>query len=48
MAKGSFNPPPQVDSMVVKFVPRKDPINVDFAEYAACSAEGSCIANPHP
>jgi 18S rRNA (adenine1779-N6/adenine1780-N6)-dimethyltransferase len=33
VAKGSFNPPPQVDSMVVKFVPRKDPINVDFAEW---------------
>merc|ERR1719253_1523401 len=33
VAKGSFNPPPQVDSMVVKFVPRKDPIAVDFGEW---------------
>merc|ERR1719159_585959 len=33
VAKGSFTPPPKVDSMVVKFVPRKDPIAVDFGEW---------------
>jgi 18S rRNA (adenine1779-N6/adenine1780-N6)-dimethyltransferase len=33
VAKGSFTPPPEVDSMVVKFVPRQPPIEVDFKEW---------------
>ncbi|KAF4726746.1 dimethyladenosine transferase, partial [Perkinsus olseni] len=33
VSKGSFNPPPEVDSMIVKFVLHKDPINVDFPEF---------------
>ena len=31
--RGSFNPPPKVDSMVVKFTPRDPPIDVDFREW---------------
>jgi 18S rRNA (adenine1779-N6/adenine1780-N6)-dimethyltransferase len=33
VSKGSFNPPPEVDSMVVKFVPRDPPIEVNFREW---------------
>lgn len=33
VSKGSFNPPPEVDSMVVKVVPRDPPIEVDFREW---------------
>lgn len=33
VARGSFNPPPEVDSMVVKVVPRDPPIPVDFREW---------------
>merc|ERR1719333_1376049 len=33
VARGSFNPPPEVDSMVVKLVPRDPPIQVDFREW---------------
>mmetsp|Transcript_16417 Transcript_16417/g.35441 ORF Transcript_16417/g.35441 Transcript_16417/m.35441 type:complete len:375 (+) Transcript_16417:136-1260(+) len=33
VAKGSFTPPPEVDSMVVKVVPRDPPIEVDFREW---------------
>jgi len=33
VARGSFNPPPEVDSMVVKVVPRDPPIEVDFREW---------------
>jgi len=33
VARGSFNPPPDVDSMVVKVVPRDPPIQVDFREW---------------
>jgi hypothetical protein len=33
VSRGSFNPPPEVDSMVVKFVPRDPPIDVDFREW---------------
>jgi 18S rRNA (adenine1779-N6/adenine1780-N6)-dimethyltransferase len=33
VARGSFNPPPEVDSMVVKVVPRDPPIQVDFKEW---------------
>merc|ERR1719235_1806837 len=33
VARGSFNPPPEVDSMVVKVVPRDPPIQVDFREW---------------
>ena len=33
VAKGSFNPPPEVDSMVVKFVPHDNPVDVDFSEF---------------
>jgi len=33
VARGSFNPPPKVDSMVVKVVPRDPPIEVDFREW---------------
>lgn len=31
--RGNFYPPPEVDSMVVKFVPRDPPIEVDFREW---------------
>lgn len=33
VARGSFNPPPEVDSMVVKMVPRDPPVKVDFREW---------------
>jgi len=33
VSKGSFNPPPEVDSMVVKMVPRDPPIEVNFREW---------------
>lgn len=33
VARGSFNPPPEVDSMVVRVVPRDPPIEVDFREW---------------
>lgn len=33
VSRGSFNPPPEVDSMVVKLVPRDPPIEVDFREW---------------
>jgi len=33
VARGSFNPPPEVDSMVVRMVPREPPIEVDFREW---------------
>eukprot|EP00397_Hematodinium_sp_SG-2012_P034922 GEMP01037503.1.p1 GENE.GEMP01037503.1~~GEMP01037503.1.p1 ORF type:complete len:340 (+),score=72.78 GEMP01037503.1:110-1129(+) len=33
VSRKSFNPPPEVDSMVVKFVPRDPPIEVDFSEW---------------
>lgn len=33
VARGSFNPPPEVDSMVVRMVPRDPPIEVDFKEW---------------
>merc|ERR1719387_1823694 len=33
VSRGSFNPPPEVDSMVVKIVPRDPPIQVDFREW---------------
>merc|ERR1719171_1257146 len=33
VSRGSFNPPPEVDSMVVKMVPRTPPIEVDFCEW---------------
>lgn len=33
VARGSFNPPPEVDSMVVKIIPRDPPIQVDFKEW---------------
>uniref|UniRef100_A0A0G4H135 rRNA adenine N(6)-methyltransferase n=1 Tax=Chromera velia CCMP2878 TaxID=1169474 RepID=A0A0G4H135_9ALVE len=33
VSAGSFNPPPQVDSMVVKLVPRDPPLQVDFGEW---------------
>lgn len=33
VSKGSFNPPPEVDSMVVRMVPREPPIEVDFREW---------------
>jgi len=33
VSKGSFNPPPEVDSMVVKMVPRDPPIQVNFREW---------------
>merc|ERR1711988_1070725 len=33
VSRGSFNPPPEVDSMVVKVVPRDPPIQVDFKEW---------------
>eukprot|EP00929_Paragymnodinium_shiwhaense_P057849 TRINITY_DN28975_c0_g1_i5.p1 TRINITY_DN28975_c0_g1~~TRINITY_DN28975_c0_g1_i5.p1 ORF type:complete len:345 (+),score=77.98 TRINITY_DN28975_c0_g1_i5:80-1114(+) len=33
VSRGSFTPPPEVDSMVVKMVPRDPPIEVDFREW---------------
>lgn len=33
VSRGSFNPPPEVDSMVVRMVPRDPPIEVDFREW---------------
>ncbi|KAK2198422.1 bifunctional Ribosomal RNA adenine methyltransferase KsgA-Erm/S-adenosyl-L-methionine-dependent methyltransferase superfamily/Ribosomal RNA adenine methylase transferase [Babesia duncani] len=33
VAPGSFNPPPKVDSMIVKIVPRQHPLVVDFGEW---------------
>jgi len=33
VSRGSFNPPPEVDSMVVKVVPREPAIDVDFREW---------------
>lgn len=33
VSRGSFNPPPEVDSMVVKMVPRDPPIEVNFREW---------------
>lgn len=33
VGRGSFSPPPDVDSMVVKMVPRQPPIEVDFKEW---------------
>merc|ERR1711920_246346 len=33
VSRGSFNPPPEVDSMVVKLVPRDPPIEADFREW---------------
>merc|ERR1711988_1896656 len=33
VGRGSFTPPPEVDSMVVKMVPRQPPIEVDFREW---------------
>merc|ERR1719456_1044169 len=33
VSRGSFNPPPEVDSMVVKVVPRDPPIEVNFKEW---------------
>jgi len=33
VSRGSFTPPPEVDSMVVKVVPRDPPIQVNFAEW---------------
>mmetsp|Transcript_65222 Transcript_65222/g.155776 ORF Transcript_65222/g.155776 Transcript_65222/m.155776 type:complete len:337 (-) Transcript_65222:186-1196(-) len=33
VSKGSFNPPPEVDSMVVRMVPRDPPVEVDFREW---------------
>ncbi|ORM41513.1 putative dimethyladenosine transferase [Babesia sp. Xinjiang] len=33
VAPGSFNPPPKVDSMIVKIVPREHPLVVDFVEW---------------
>lgn len=33
VSRGSFTPPPDVDSMVVKVVPRDPPIEVDFREW---------------
>jgi len=33
VSRKSFNPPPEVDSMVVKFVPRDPPIEVDFSDW---------------
>merc|ERR1711920_303445 len=33
VSRGSFNPPPEVDSMVVKVVPREPRIEVNFAEW---------------
>ena len=33
VSRGSFNPPPMVDSMVVKFVPHDHPVDVNFSEF---------------
>lgn len=33
VSRGSFNPPPEVDSMVVRMVPRDPPIQIDFREW---------------
>ncbi|KAF7458530.1 putative dimethyladenosine transferase [Cryptosporidium felis] len=33
VAPGSFNPPPKVNSMVVKFEPKKIPVSVNFKEW---------------
>jgi len=33
VSRKSFNPPPNVDSMVVKIVPRDPPIEVDFSDW---------------
>ncbi|AFZ81420.1 dimethyladenosine transferase, putative [Theileria equi strain WA] len=33
VAAGSFNPPPKVESMIVKIVPRDQPLVVDFGEW---------------
>eukprot|EP00448_Togula_jolla_P012491 CAMPEP_0170606784 /NCGR_PEP_ID=MMETSP0224-20130122/20703_1 /TAXON_ID=285029 /ORGANISM="Togula jolla, Strain CCCM 725" /LENGTH=331 /DNA_ID=CAMNT_0010931901 /DNA_START=108 /DNA_END=1103 /DNA_ORIENTATION=+ len=33
VSRGSFNPPPEVDSMVVRMVPRDPPIEVNFREW---------------
>jgi len=33
VSRGSFNPPPEVDSMVVRMVPRDPPLEVDFREW---------------
>merc|ERR1712039_359888 len=33
VSRGSFNPPPEVDSMVVKVVPREPRIEVNFKEW---------------
>ncbi|EAN31827.1 ribosomal RNA small subunit methyltransferase A [Theileria parva strain Muguga] len=33
VSAGSFNPPPKVESMVVKIVPREQPLVVDFGEW---------------
>ena len=33
VSRGSFNPPPEVDSAVVKIVPRNPPIQVNFREW---------------
>merc|ERR1719424_1491347 len=33
VSRGSFNPPPLVDSTVVKIVPRDPPIEVNFREW---------------
>merc|ERR1719473_1974852 len=33
VSRGSFNPPPEVDSMVVKLVPRDPPIEVNSREW---------------
>jgi len=33
VSRKSFNPPPDVDSMVVRFVPRDPPIDVDFGDW---------------
>jgi len=33
VSRGSFNPPPEVDSMVVRIVPREPPIEVNFREW---------------
>ena len=33
VSRGSFNPPPEVDSMVVKFCPHDKPVDVNFSEF---------------
>ncbi|SJK86050.1 DIM1, 18S rRNA (adenine1779-N6/adenine1780-N6)-dimethyltransferase [Babesia microti strain RI] len=35
VSPGSFNPPPNVESMIVKIVPRPEPLVVDFHEWDA-------------